>query len=556
MMSFFSFPVRRPGALPTLLALALLAAILPAGAAEEDTGGTFSTPGYPQRNVPPGATATRVPPGGQPGTIGGRPTGAGRRRRRQRGARPPRRAFPRRVEPPPRPNEFQRFVEAATGRLLPNFGASFFADAPTPSQPVDNVPVSADYVVGPGDEMIIRAWGSIDVDYRTHGRPQRHAQPAEDRQLQRRWRQGGRPRAQPARADRAAVTPTSISTSRSASCARCKVFVVGPAQRPGVVHAVEPVDAALGGGRGGRARPDGSMRKIGLRRDGTDRFGARRLRVPRARATSRRTCSSSPATSSCSSRRARASPLTGAIDTPAIYRVEDARRSRCAKCCAMRAARRCSPIRTASSSSASIRRSSPPRASSRSSSSTRRPAKAAARRRHGDAAGDLAAVRQCGDAARARCAAAALSAHAGHAHPRPDPGPRCADLARFLSAQEPAGADHRRRGRRLRHAQVDATASERRARQERIERADRAERAERADRDRPAADRAAASAASESRRRTGAAPIGPRGALRRGGLPTRDRQRRDERQPGRARCATTTDGGRGARPRRRRCSTS
>ena len=40
-------------------------------------------------------------------------------------------------------------------------------------------------------------------------------------------------------------------------------------------------------------------------------------------------------------------------------------------------------------------------------------------------------------------AAAALPVHAGHAHQRPDPRPRSADLARLLSAQEPAGADHR-----------------------------------------------------------------------------------------------------------------
>jgi polysaccharide biosynthesis/export protein len=31
---------------------------------------------------------------------------------------------------------------------------------------VENVPVTPDYLVGPGDELMIRAWGQIDIDYR------------------------------------------------------------------------------------------------------------------------------------------------------------------------------------------------------------------------------------------------------------------------------------------------------------------------------------------------------------------------------------------------------
>ena len=33
-------------------------------------------------------------------------------------------------------------------------------------RPVDRVPVTPDYVVGPGDEIMIRAWGAVDIDYR------------------------------------------------------------------------------------------------------------------------------------------------------------------------------------------------------------------------------------------------------------------------------------------------------------------------------------------------------------------------------------------------------
>src|SRR6266705_1299946 len=51
------------------------------------------------------------------------------------------------------------------GRDLPMFGANLFRTVPSTFAPVDNVPVTADYVVGPGDEIQIRAWGQIDVDY-------------------------------------------------------------------------------------------------------------------------------------------------------------------------------------------------------------------------------------------------------------------------------------------------------------------------------------------------------------------------------------------------------
>ena len=62
-------------------------------------------------------------------------------------------------------NEFQQFVAASTGKPLRVFGANLF-DAPTTFAPVENIPVTPDYVVGPGDEVLIRAWGQIDVDYR------------------------------------------------------------------------------------------------------------------------------------------------------------------------------------------------------------------------------------------------------------------------------------------------------------------------------------------------------------------------------------------------------
>jgi protein involved in polysaccharide export with SLBB domain len=63
-------------------------------------------------------------------------------------------------------NEFQEFVALSVGRQLPLFGYNLFAGVPTTFAPVDNVPVTPDYVVGPGDEILIRAWGQVDIDYR------------------------------------------------------------------------------------------------------------------------------------------------------------------------------------------------------------------------------------------------------------------------------------------------------------------------------------------------------------------------------------------------------
>ncbi|MEN9416496.1 MAG: hypothetical protein RI988_116, partial [Pseudomonadota bacterium] len=62
------------------------------------------------------------------------------------------------------PNEFQKFVFATTGQVLPVFGANFFSEASALSVQMDRLPVPADYLIGPGDELHVRAWGSIDMD--------------------------------------------------------------------------------------------------------------------------------------------------------------------------------------------------------------------------------------------------------------------------------------------------------------------------------------------------------------------------------------------------------
>ena len=62
--------------------------------------------------------------------------------------------------------EFQNFVHLGVGHDLPLFGYKLFQDPISTFAPVESVPVTADYVIGPGDEIHIRAWGQVDIDYR------------------------------------------------------------------------------------------------------------------------------------------------------------------------------------------------------------------------------------------------------------------------------------------------------------------------------------------------------------------------------------------------------
>jgi protein involved in polysaccharide export with SLBB domain len=63
-------------------------------------------------------------------------------------------------------SEFQEFVASSLGRKLPIYGYSLFDRVPTTFAPVDRIPVTDDYLIGPGDEVLIRAWGQIDLDGR------------------------------------------------------------------------------------------------------------------------------------------------------------------------------------------------------------------------------------------------------------------------------------------------------------------------------------------------------------------------------------------------------
>ncbi len=66
-----------------------------------------------------------------------------------------------RSRPQDQPSAFQNFVTEAVGAPLPIFGANLFDEAPSTFAPVGTAQVSADYVVGPDDEVRISTSGQV-----------------------------------------------------------------------------------------------------------------------------------------------------------------------------------------------------------------------------------------------------------------------------------------------------------------------------------------------------------------------------------------------------------
>lgn len=68
---------------------------------------------------------------------------------------------------PDPPTEFQRLIRESTGLQLPIFGAGLFGPAtPSTFAPVDNIPVTPNYVLGPGDEIRLQLWGQVNQQQR------------------------------------------------------------------------------------------------------------------------------------------------------------------------------------------------------------------------------------------------------------------------------------------------------------------------------------------------------------------------------------------------------
>ena len=59
------------------------------------------------------------------------------------------------------PSQFQRFVQEATGKLLPVYGSELFEMSQAYS-PDTALPAPAEYILGPGDEVRVQVWGAVD----------------------------------------------------------------------------------------------------------------------------------------------------------------------------------------------------------------------------------------------------------------------------------------------------------------------------------------------------------------------------------------------------------
>ena len=241
-------------------------------------GGTFTAPGYlpvnPQRPLSGAANGSTTNPGtGRAGTL------PGTMQQDLNGVRLPQRAgpsgndaqpeaLPRRADQPAAlPSEFQKFVETATGRLLPVFGGNFFTEAADRPSGLSNVPVSADYSVGPGDELVIRAWGSIDVDYRST--VDRNGQVSLPKVGS--FNVAGVKASELERHLRAQIGRLYTNFTLNVTLGQLRgvtVFVVGPAQRPGVYTLPSQSTLLSAVVAAGGPALNGSMRKLTLRREG------------------------------------------------------------------------------------------------------------------------------------------------------------------------------------------------------------------------------------------------------------------------------------------------
>ena len=266
--------VSMPKILRSLMGLTLMLAFS-ASAQNPSAAGylvpSVSSPGNPGTSEAAAATGVSVgPPSRSPMLPNALPDGASAKTKAQgpdpanqsKGAEPSARP---KVAQQEQPTEFQRFVFAGSGRQVPLFGYNLF-EAPTfPS--LTNVPVPADYVVGPGDEVVLRLWGSVDADFRAV--VDRNGQISLPRIGT--FRVAGTPASQLESTLRSQVAKVFKNFEINASLGQLRaiqVFVVGQAKRPGTytVSSLSTLLSALF--EVGGPASTGTLRGVQLRRDG------------------------------------------------------------------------------------------------------------------------------------------------------------------------------------------------------------------------------------------------------------------------------------------------
>jgi protein involved in polysaccharide export with SLBB domain len=68
------------------------------------------------------------------------------------------------IRAPSAPTDFQLLVRGSLGTLLPVYGDSLFRQVPSTFAPLREVNVTPDYLLGPGDQLIIRIWGQVNFN--------------------------------------------------------------------------------------------------------------------------------------------------------------------------------------------------------------------------------------------------------------------------------------------------------------------------------------------------------------------------------------------------------
>jgi protein involved in polysaccharide export with SLBB domain len=165
------------------------------------------------------------------------------------------------------PTEFQQMVANSIGKMMPIYGAKLFRLPPSTFAPLDLVPVTPDYLIGPGDELLIQVWGQVTLNsrftvdragdiyipqvgtMRVAGMPFGQLQPYLKSQMGKVFRNFD--------------LNVNIGQLRS-----IQVFVVGQAQRPGsyTISSLSTLVNALFATGG--PSPQGSLRHIQLKRGG------------------------------------------------------------------------------------------------------------------------------------------------------------------------------------------------------------------------------------------------------------------------------------------------
>ena len=165
------------------------------------------------------------------------------------------------------PNEFQKYVLEITGRAYPLYGADFFENSRYALQQQQS-PVGDDYVLGAGDQLLIRVWGSTSGE----------TQATIDRSGEIAFPKLGTLKLAGVKASQAQATVKALFNKYykdidvSVSLGKLRkitVFVVGQSRYPGSYQLNSQATLTSGLFASGGPNASGSIRRVQLKRNGT-----------------------------------------------------------------------------------------------------------------------------------------------------------------------------------------------------------------------------------------------------------------------------------------------